>query len=743
MAPAQTIAQRNLDCVFNILGAARDTSDRGSDDIRRELIAVIDNNIVHGVRFVPVMKNVLTLRVRFFDVGGGVEEITFDRAKGGAHLLPKNKTPRYSTVDDRTVASLFNPEFRRPGVGDPRKIKGLVAKLDVAKDEKWKTNSAPTPKGFMSFDLSTTLIKSGDDGWPAEKWRNYLRNGILLREEHCPDPFPVSEIRDVWMEALKRAGKRKRLEYAYLVPVVAWDRLVCVVTFRSAVAMHLDFLEQLPEALHVFGKVTGVLSAYMAPRRSLRNRQDLELPYFQTQSSRLWEHGKGKHKKPYYVVNCVRTSESGGLADMKTPLAEMLTRVQYKLMVDIRTPVGESAIAQVILDRFALPCLNKFYFDPKTGASLIQQSDDLCKMLALAAEGEEKLREIPQYRQHFIHSFHVCITGLRLLFEGTFGATGKRRNLAEHLADQMNIDEGSLVRAWLLASLYHDVAYVVTSVHEWVGTYLGRVMMADGVDSNTGLVANDLAKFVRHGEYPYALDTLADCLRRFSATAAKNVAKAKCLRLVLQGIMGKTSGAHAKLDHGIVSALMFLNSAPRHTSNEKVFLLAADAIACHDALWQNTDAREAGVMPHKATQTKPQHSRNYLRDLLIICDSIQQWGRSESEETQRLFHIGLDDWASHDNGMWEVGLKYRFLSGKENDGTAITSMEKFAENWPKVVATMGDAENYVFLPKSKISVCYEFDRPQIPLKLTESGGLWEGMDFGKRTWSFGDGAGSK
>jgi len=86
---------------------------------------------------------------------------------------------------------------------------------------------------------------------------------------------------------------------------------------------------------------------------------------------------------------------------------------------------------------------------------------------------------------------------------------------------------------------------------------------------------------------------------------------------------------------------MFLNAFERDhlNRNKDILMYAADAIAHHNdpaSILRHVVANDREIEAYKNKWKNP------LRDLLIICDQIQQWGRTESEKSLSYFNIELD-----------------------------------------------------------------------------------------------------
>ena len=741
MSEELTTDARNLACILRLIELVRDGNQKENTagDIAIQLAEAVRSNIIDSKKLSNVVGSLWALRVRFFDVAGGVEQVTFKSPslKPGNLLLENAKDSRgtrLSIMHDRGVSSVFDPRLRPPETHSPKpktQIKNLMIIMGAPTYQDPNETEPPPSADFMTMQVPADVVKSdGSSSWPQASWNKYLHEGLHLSSDYREDD---ARMKLRWADAIAAFKERLSseaapvIEYDYLMPITIGDELVCVVSAISSKPFTKSDWRHIQRAIITIGGVSSVLSSRILSAEALSRRPGLTTSYFETQSPTIWEQPCDGMVDHMHLVNIVPDR----------CLAKHLKKAQCRLMLDIPSPLGERAISETILSEFAGPCLREY---------VRLKDPNLLRVLGLAAQGEERLREIPRYRQHFIHSFHVCLTGIRLLFEAP---TPQAEKLIDVLCTAMNVKQKELVQAWILTSLYHDVAYVATNVEEWVGGYLTKIMIGEAAEKDMArLVLNDMSRFIGHSKYPYALDVLASCLQRYSPDA--RALKGDCLNLLLSGIIPGTLGAGSTMDHGIVSALMLIEGAYRlfaknsGASNIPVsILLAADAIACHDKLWQSDLPARCQVIPTRDDlPCISRRRRNYLRDLLVVCDNIQQWGRTESDEAQRLFTIGLDTWSSSGNRMWDIGLKYKFSRGKEGDAAAINSIIRFGQNWPKVLTGMSDSQRHFYLPGTKINVHYRFDLSLIPQTLRGSGGKWDSVDFAEHTWPF-DGLGCR
>lgn len=467
----------------------------------------------------------------------------------------------------------------------------------------------------------------------------------------------------------------------------------------------------------------------------------------------------------------VENIDSKGL-DKELCLILKHIRHTKKHLVDILfEPRGYRAIARVIFDEFFEPLWKYFGFTPK---------NPLWKLLNNALDFEDTLRLESGYREHFVHSYHTFLLGLYIIRQ--LGLT-KRFTKEDY-------------KAWFLVSMYHDVGYPIQEMEEIAKKYLERLNMSEesrvGDDMSID-VKIGYGKLLASGLFGARLKVITDNLvdKLFVDHGATNESAArneqvKKLEKYLQSHYNKNinwsiykSGMNHTFyqyclrlalnygEHGIISALLF-DSAARCLSSAREIKMRREvsvAILGHHMLdktgkWPLTDhwtyrsneseeaKPEQAITKEQAKEMarsiawdpaffayelrKKSNNSCFLGTLLILCDTVSQWGRTDDEEDKKLALLrnrnndeplvvlcypkmtdtGLaEDLLSHYESQLKyiagpypikkvgfVTLKYNCSSYNEDDDKEITA-EKCSECKENVVTVKGKQGTLFLTPK--------------------------------------------
>jgi hypothetical protein len=195
----------------------------------------------------------------------------------------------------------------------------------------------------------------------------------------------------------------------------------------------------------------------------------------------------------------------------------------------------------------------------------------------------------PFYRDHLNHVIQVCLTGWLLLETNCKGADGKSYGLKDVFAAPVP-SYGDLLSQWFLASLLHDVGYVI--------------------DVGTGWA--ELLDRFKKSELEVLSGRVTETIKQWGEEKGKSV---------WTGWGFGADVTDAASDHGVVSALHVYGVLKQLSAKlSELYLPALKAIAHHNH-------PKAGI----------QFSDGPLSVLLALCDELQEWDRPWLD----LDHVGL------------------------------------------------------------------------------------------------------
>lgn len=242
------------------------------------------------------------------------------------------------------------------------------------------------------------------------------------------------------------------------------------------------------------------------------------------------------------------------------------------------------------------------------------EEDGLCKVLdKFEFFNASILSDIPYYRDHYIHQFTVYLIGLSIInslseelnniFIESYpfalpdkGKKGKEVNLKY------------IERMWLFTALFHDVAYPLETVNEWLNKVFQNFLRGP-VDSPYLPVKLESLLFA-----PDYIDRI-DQLAKYHIDNYDNLKRMDMRRIIINTLLGNKKDG--RLDHGIMGALLLL-SCDKLKVDE--LLPCASAIALHNRLYYDQNVIPVSFEKHP------------LAFLLIYCDILHEWGRGYPED---------------------------------------------------------------------------------------------------------------
>lgn len=359
---------------------------------------------------------------------------------------------------------------------------------------------------------------------------------------------------------------------------------------------------------------------------------------------------------------------------------------QTKLTDTLYEPRGYLAIARVIFHRFFCNLWKYFEFegDPSKGKTDGENMyTPLGSLVREALDFEDTLRLEGGYREHFVHSYHVFLLGIYLIRE---------LDLLHGMEDEKAKE---ILAAWFLTSMYHDIGYPIQKMGDIAKKYLERL----NVGGKNGAINKDIdieinigyGRLLGSGLFGARLRRITDSYidvmfpQNANSVRGKNIdntiktINSLCntdinLELYKEGL--KHTFFHYCLslalehgEHGIISALLFDRAARSSLLNkcgseinglglrEKVSIaILAHHMFDRNGVWedhynipQNEGECPLGNSPQEIAESigwdpawffydLKNNDREFhlLCGLLVLCDSLSQWGRTEDANDKKL-----------------------------------------------------------------------------------------------------------
>ncbi len=225
---------------------------------------------------------------------------------------------------------------------------------------------------------------------------------------------------------------------------------------------------------------------------------------------------------------------------------------------------------------------------------------------------ESTLQFIADYRDHFVHPFHVFVLGYYILGQWRGGDIMPLDLIGKK-------DENLNLKTWFIASIYHDVGYPAEKLEVLVRTFfktsIGREMSSQ-FDWSSVLLANDNIDHI---------DRLSECFAKkaSSKSKAKNFEKWIHKRLLEEH------------DHGALTALMLCSQGWDDNDLDQMVYEAALAIALHS--WKRSPNKQLEFDLNPLLVEKFP-----LAFYLRYCDSAQEWGRKVLLERMKIERVPFD-----------------------------------------------------------------------------------------------------
>jgi hypothetical protein len=248
------------------------------------------------------------------------------------------------------------------------------------------------------------------------------------------------------------------------------------------------------------------------------------------------------------------------------------------------------------------------------------------------------LSGLDRYRDHFMHQFHVFVTGYIIINElgidnfkqsisksmdwivrynkSKYVEDFEKNNECYKIKECYEIFDVDVLRIWFLTAFYHDFAYILQKLDKELENLFEALLgyrFKVRFDWEMLLTGED--SFSHH---------ICDLLRFFSSKYSTNTC------LLLQNYLNSIINVH---DHGVLSALLLLHTSkgvPYRNLNE--CLCAALAISLHNPE-VHKGLRERSLTKDESTWISFESFP--IAFLLAFCDTAQSFGRLEIKDRHK------------------------------------------------------------------------------------------------------------
>jgi hypothetical protein len=304
-----------------------------------------------------------------------------------------------------------------------------------------------------------------------------------------------------------------------------------------------------------------------------------------------------------------------------------------------------------ILDR-----VTEYANDISKHLGLTTESEPFTKFLDKFKKHEELLLYgLNDYRDHFMHQFHVFVSGYIIInligIEYFQSKIQESMKLALKEAGQnLVISECNVLRIWFLVSFYHDHAYIFEKIDSELEKFFTEVL---GHDFSVKFNWEQLLR--KESNFPKYLTDL----QKFFVNTQGTTNPDTLIRNYLDSIIN----TH---DHGVLSALLLINYY-LDDEEERIYecLYAALAISFHNKpIYENL---MEGSMRRISFESFP------IAFLLSYCDTAQSFGRLGKKEE---YPVRFSDIKFKDN---RITYELIYMIGKGKKIPTDDTIEKWAK----------------------------------------------------------------
>jgi hypothetical protein len=245
---------------------------------------------------------------------------------------------------------------------------------------------------------------------------------------------------------------------------------------------------------------------------------------------------------------------------------------------------------------------------------------------SLRKQEDLMLYDLENYRDHFIHQFHVFITGY--IFINKFGIEKLRKILISNYENQNNknidiskITKTDVLRIWVLTSLFHDCGYSFEKLAKGHETFSVNIINVK-LDSNfqwDKLILDDT----------YITGSLQNIAKYFNC-CPKNLnffGEPDLLRILLKN-------AIIKNDHGVISSIILKQQYK--SCNMEIEIPLINFIIDISALSIALHNRPVFLNLSKEYNQSICFHLNPFASILAYFDTAQEWGRKKSDKQNNI-----------------------------------------------------------------------------------------------------------
>ncbi|MBN2564233.1 MAG: hypothetical protein JXB46_00820 [Candidatus Eisenbacteria bacterium] len=270
------------------------------------------------------------------------------------------------------------------------------------------------------------------------------------------------------------------------------------------------------------------------------------------------------------------------------------------------------------------------------------------------------------YRDHFMHQFHVFVAGYILLHY--IGSNRMVQLVGRSLsrADAGPLEMRHVLRTWFLAACFHDCAYLLQELDEDIGKFLSDMLSGPGPQEDGFRFRAELQwEQLALGDPSYLCE-LSHMLDYFPPQTTIEGKRA--------WLCSELSRLMLTRDHGVLGAMIMARKMMRgNTWKEDQFTedevyMAGLAIALH-----TKDAFECAARTQ--VQKKVYFEAFPIAFLLTYCDHLQEWGRRTTEKAR--LH-GAPTFHSFSRCEGEMGVECNLVyeTATLEAGQTVPSVEK-------------------------------------------------------------------